>query len=171
MRRLLRSVGTATIIGQLVVAPGFAKEFLEPGFAKDQNHASPTVLLPGAITGIGSHGPVGYWRLCEPLSIGLNGWRLGFIEQLLKPSDAQKELLQNLLPASLEAKNAIESACSKETVATGPAHLTAMERRVTGLLNALKAIREPYDAFYQSLDKHQRQHLDALGPSRRGWRW
>jgi hypothetical protein len=163
MRRLLTVVGAATILAQFV---------LEPGFARDQTHASPTtVLLPGAITGIGSHGPIGYWRLCEPLSIGLNEWRIEFIEQLLKPSDAQKELVKKLLPASAEAKNAIESACSKETITTGPAHLTAMERRVTGLLNALKAIREPYDAFYQSLDNHQRQLLDALGPSRRGWRW
>jgi LTXXQ motif family protein len=109
--------------------------------------------------------------LCEPVSIGLSEWRIGFVEQLLKPSDAQKELLKKLLPASSEAKNAIESACSKETITTGPAYLTAMERRVTGLLNALKTIREPYDPFYQSLDNHQRQLLDALGPSRRGWRW
>jgi hypothetical protein len=129
------------------------------------------VLLPGAISGVGSHGPISYRRLCDPLSIGLNEWRIGFIEQLLKPSDAQKELLKKLLPASSEAKTAIESACSKETIATGPAHLTAMESRVTGLLNALKIIREPYNAFYQSLDNHQRQLLDALGPSRRGWRW
>jgi hypothetical protein len=162
MRRLLTVVGAATILAQLL---------LEPGFARDQNHASAAVLLPGAITGVGSHGPIGYWRLCEPLSIGLNEWRIGLIEQLLKPSDAQKELLKKLLPASSEAKNAIESACSKETITTGPAHLTAMERRVTGLLNALKAIRGPYDAFYQSLDNRQRQLLDALGPSRRGWRW
>ena len=163
MRRLLRVVGAAIIVSQL---------FLVPGFAKDQNGPSPTtVLLPGAISGIGSHGPIGHWRLCEPLSIGLNEWRIGFIEQLLKPTDAQKELLKKLLPASSEAKNGIESACSKETITTGPAHLTAMERRVTGLLNALKTIREPYDAFYQSLDDHQRQLLDALGPSRRGWRW
>ncbi len=169
MKRILRVVGAAAIIVQLVPGPGFSKEFLT--FAKDQNKTSPAmVLLPGAITGIGSHGPAGYWRLCEPLSIGLNEWRVGFIEQLLKPSDAQKELLKRLLTASSEAKNAIESACSKESIATGPAHLTAMERRVTGLLNALRAIREPYDAFYQSLDDHQKRLLDALGPGRRGWR-
>lgn len=138
MKRLLTLLGAATILAQLV---------LEPAFARDQSHASPTVLLPGAITGVGSHGPSGYWRLCEPISVGLNEWRVGFIEQLLKPSDAQKELLKKLLPASAEAKNAIESVCSKETIPTGPAHLTAMERRVTGLLNALKTIREPYDAL------------------------
>ena len=163
MSRLLTAVGAAIIFAQFV---------LESGFGRDQNHASATmVLLPGALTGVGSHGPIGYWRLCEPLSIGLNEWRIGFIEQLLKPSDAQKELLKKLLPASSEAQNTIKPACSKETITTGPAHLTAMERRVNGLLNALKTIREPYDAFYQSLDNHQRQLLDALGPSRRGWRW
>ncbi len=64
MGRLWTLVWAATILAQLL---------LDPGFAKDQNHASPTtVLLPGAISGVGSHGPIGYWRLCEPLSIGLN---------------------------------------------------------------------------------------------------
>jgi hypothetical protein len=60
MKRILTVVGAAAIIVQLVPGPGFAKEFLT--FAKDQNKTSPAmVLLPGAITGIGSHGPVGYW--------------------------------------------------------------------------------------------------------------
>jgi hypothetical protein len=126
MKRLLRVIGAATIIAQFVLAPGFAKEFLD--LVKDQSNTSPTtVLLPGAITGIGSHAPTGHWRLCEPLSIGLNEWRVGFIEQLFAPNDAQKELLKRLLTASSEAKNAIESACSKESIASGPAHLTAAD--------------------------------------------
>ncbi len=63
MRRLLMVVGTATIVAQLI---------LEPGFAKDQNNASATtVLLPGAITGIGSHGPIGYWRCVSRFLLGL----------------------------------------------------------------------------------------------------
>jgi hypothetical protein len=98
MKRFLTLLGAATILAQLV---------LEPALARDQSHSSPTVLLPGAITGVGSQGPSGYRRLCEPISVGLNEWRVGFIEQLLKPSDAQKELLKKLLPASAEAKNAI----------------------------------------------------------------
>jgi hypothetical protein len=65
------------------------------------------VMLPGAITGVGSYGPVGYWRLCSPLSVGLNEWHVSFIERLLKPSDAQRELLKKLLAASLDAKKAI----------------------------------------------------------------
>jgi LTXXQ motif family protein len=52
MRRVLTFVGTVTILAQLV---------LEPAFAKDRNNTSPTtVLLPGTITGVGSHGPTGY---------------------------------------------------------------------------------------------------------------
>jgi hypothetical protein len=62
------------------------------------------VMLPGAITGVGSYGPAGYWRLCSPLSVGLNEWHVSFIEHLLKPSDAQRELLKKLLAASLDAK-------------------------------------------------------------------
>ena len=129
------------------------------------------VMLPGAITGIGSNGPVGYWRLCSPLSVGLNEWHVGFIERLIKPSDVQRELLKKLLAASSDAKKAIVSSCPEETIATGAIHLATMEKRVAGLLNALRTIREPYEAFYAALDKRQKVLLDGLGPSRRGWRW
>lgn len=46
-----------------------------------------------------------------------------------------------------------------------------LQRRGAGLLNALKTIREPYEAFYAALGKRQKALLDGLGPSRRGWRW
>jgi hypothetical protein len=139
--------------------------------AEERNAAMSVVLLPGAITGIGSYGPLGFRRLCSPLSLGLNEWHVGFIERLIKPNEAQRELLNKLLAASLDAKKAIASSCLEESIASGTMHLAVMEKRVSGLLGALKAIREPYETFYAALDKHQKALVDALGPTRRGWRW
>jgi hypothetical protein len=129
------------------------------------------VLVPGAVTGIGTSGPVWYWRLCSPGSIGLGKWRVSFLEKLLKPTAEQTKLLAGLARASTEAANAIAAACPKEVIATGPTHLRVMERRVNGLLRALQIIRPAYETFYAALDGRQKSLVDALGPGRRGWRW
>jgi LTXXQ motif family protein len=65
----------------------------------------------------------------------------------------------------------IAAACPKETVETTTVQLAVMEKRVAGLLDALKIIRPAYDKFYASLDTRQKARLDALGPGRHGWRW
>ena len=163
-RWALTLVAIVSLVAQMLAGASIAEERNAPASVN-------LVMLPGAITGVGSYGPVGYWRLCSPLSVGLNEWHVSFIERLLKPSEAQRELLKKLLAASLEAKNAIASSCPEETIATGTIHLAAMEKRLAGLLNALRTIREPYEVLYASLDNHQKVLLNALGPSRRGWRW
>lgn len=152
------------VIAQLVVGSSLAEE-------QNVTASRTLVLLPGAITGVGSHGPMGYWRLCSPRSAALNQWQVAFVEHLLKPSDAQKEMLRKLAAASTVAMKAIKSSCPEETLTTGTVQVAAMERRVTGLLHAIKAIREPFEALYASLDNRQKALLDALGPSRRGWQW
>jgi LTXXQ motif family protein len=126
------------------------------------------VLIPGAMRGPGA---IGYRRLCTPVSIGLYEWRMQWVERLVKPTDAQKTLLNDLLAASTQAKETITAACPKETVETTTVQLAVIERRLTALLDALKIVRPAYDKFYSSLDSQQKARLDALGPGRHGWRW
>jgi hypothetical protein len=157
------------ILGLLLL---LAQSFSAPSSAQDQKTWSTSVILiPGAMGRVESYGPMGYWRLCSPQSIGLTEWRVGYLQHLITLTASQTELFGRLQVASAAAKNAIASSCTKETVATGPAHFTEMEKRLTGLLNAIKALREPYEAFYASLDNRQKALLDGLGPSRRGWAW
>ena len=152
------------LIAQLIAGAALAEEQSAPASVN-------LVMLPGAMTGVGSYGPIGYLQLCSPLSVGLNEWHVGFIDRLLKLSDAQRELLSKLSVASSDARKAIALSCPGETMATGTIQLAAMQKRVAGLLNALKTIGAPYEAFYAALDKRQKALLDGLGPSRRGWRW
>lgn len=152
------------LVAQLIAGAVLAEEQSAPASVN-------LVMLPGAMTGVGTYGPIGYLRLCSPLSVGLNEWHVGFIERQLKLSDAQRELLSKLSVASSGARKTIALSCPGETMATGTIQLAAMQKRVDGLLNALKTIREPYEAFYAALDKRQKVLLDGLGPSRRGWRW
>ena len=153
------------------VLPLIAQLLTGTSFAEERTTAATSVMLPGRLTGVDSYGPVGYLRLCSPLSVGLNEWQVSFIARLLKPSDAQRELLSKLSAASSDARKEIALSCPGETIATGIIQLAAMEKRVAGLASALKTIRAPYETFYAALDKRQKDLLDALGPSRRGWRW
>ena len=107
----------------------------------------------------------------SPQSVGLTEWRSSYLEHLIGPSKSQMEMLGKLQTASAAAKKIIASSCSKETVSTGPIHFAEMQKRLAGLLESIKVLREPYEAFYASLDSRQRALLDGLGPTRRGWAW
>ncbi|HKF09633.1 MAG TPA: Spy/CpxP family protein refolding chaperone [Xanthobacteraceae bacterium] len=169
MKRLsLVLASTILLIASVRIDPSVAQQ------TSTSNRAAPSanlVLIPGAMAGARTMGPTGYRRLCAPLSVGLYEWRMQWIERLLKPTDAQKTPLNDLLGASTKARETIAAACPRETVETTTVQLAVMERRVAGLLDALKIVRPAYDTFYASLDSQQKARLDALGPGRHGWRW
>ena len=151
----------------LLVQVGSASSFAE----EQKTSAESVILIPGALSRIDSYGPMGSWRLCSPQSVGLTEWRSSFLEHLIRPSQTQMEMLVRLQTASAAAKKIIASSCTKETVSTGPIHFAEMQKRLAGLLESIKVLREPYEAFYASLDSRQKTLLDGLGPTRRGWAW
>jgi hypothetical protein len=162
MARRLNLLALVLLIAQLSSASSLAEE---------QKTAESLILIPGALSRMESYGPMGSWRLCSPQSVGLTEWRSSYLEHLIRPSKSQMEMLGKLQTASAAAKKIIASSCSKETVSTGPIHFAEMQKRLAGLLESIKVLREPYEAFYASLDSRQKTLLDGLGPSRRGWAW
>ena len=163
MPRWLNMLALALLTAQLNSASSFGEE--------QKTSAESLILVPGALSRIDSYGPMGSWRLCSPQSVGLTEWRSSFLEHLIRPSKTQMEMLGKLQTASAEAKKIIASSCTKETVSTGPTHFAEMQKRLAGLLESIKVIREPYETFYASLDSRQKALLDGLGPTRRGWAW
>src|SRR6516165_4981852 len=151
------------LIAQVSSASSFAEE--------RKTSAESVILIPGALSRIETYGPMGSWRLCSPQSVGLTEWRSGYLEHLIRPNESQLEMLGKLQTASAAAKKIIASSCAKETVSTGPIHFAEMQKRLAGLLESVKVLREPYEAFYASLDNRQKVLLDGLGPTRRGWAW
>ena len=91
-----------------------------PSLAEEANVANPLmgapnfILIPSALTGVGTKGSTGYWRLCDPLSIGLNEWRTQWVEGVIKSTDLQRTLLNALMIASAAAKEMIAAACPRE---------------------------------------------------------
>jgi hypothetical protein len=163
MSRWLNVLALALLIAQLSSASSFAEEQKTP--------AESLILIPGALSRMESYGPMGSWRLCSPQSVGLTEWRSSYLEHLIRPSKSQIEMLGKLQTASATAKKIIASSCAKETVSTGPIHFAEMQKRLAGLLESIKVLREPYETFYASLDSRQKALLDGLGPTRRGWAW
>jgi hypothetical protein len=163
MARWLNVLALVSLIAQLSSASSLAEEQNTP--------AESLILIPGALSRMESYGPMGSWRLCSPQSVGLTEWRSSFLEHLIRPSKTQMEMLGKLQTASAEATKIIASSCTKETVSTGPIHFAEMQKRLAGLLELVKVLREPYEAFYASLDSRQKALLDGLGPTRRGWAW
>ena len=163
-----RPLRTALLLGLLIFAsPSLAQQANAP---KSDTSSGYSVLIPGAMKGFGTMGPTGYRRLCAPLSVGLYEWRMQWVERFVKPTDAQRARLNDLVAASTKAKETIAAACPGETVETTTVQLAVMEKRVAGMLEALKIIRPAYENFYGSLDRRQKAFLDALGPGRHGWR-
>jgi hypothetical protein len=163
MARWLNPLTLVLLIAQLSSASSLAEEQKTP--------AESLILIPGALTRMESYGPMGSWRLCSPQSVGLTEWRASYLEHLIRPSKSQMEMLGKLQIASAAAKKIIASSCAKETVSTGPIHFAEMQKRLAGLLESIKVLREPYETFYASLDSRQKALLDGLGPTRRGWAW
>ena len=149
-----RPLRTALLLGLLICAsPSLAQQANAP---KSDTSSGYSVLIPGAMKGFGTMGPTGYRRLCAPLSVGLYEWRMQWVERFVKPTDAQRARLNDLVAAS--------------TNLNAPHVGRTMEKRVAGMLEALKIIRPAYENFYGSLDRRQKAFLDALGPGRHGWR-
>lgn len=129
------------------------------------------VLIPGVLTGPGTMGPRGYKRLCTPRSVGLYEWQMRWIEQVVRPTEAQRPALNDLQSASSKAIATMSTACKTETPATTKAELEMMDNRLEIMSQAVKTLRPAFDAFYASLDSKQQQRLDVFGPRHRSWRW
>lgn len=154
------------LAGLIGMSPALAQD----GAVKSDRSSSNLVLLPGDLRGFGTMGPSGRRRLCAPLSVGLYELRVPWVERLVRPTEAQKKELTELAAASAKTREAITAACPVETVRTSNEQLAVIEKRVAGLLEALKIYRPAYDKFYAALDSRQKARLDGLGPARRGWR-
>jgi hypothetical protein len=137
--------------------------------------AQPGLFGPGMMMGPGMmHGP-GMWGgrfsgPCDPGAAGLAGWRIDQIERVVRPTDAQRTVLDDLRTASTKAAEALASACPREIPQSSTQRLDFTEKRMEAMLQAIKTVRPAFDALYASLSDEQRARLDSVGPRRWGRR-
>lgn len=126
---------------------------------------------PGMM-GPGMMGPGAMWGggMCNPRAAGLAEWRMGRIERVIRPTDAQRPKLDELRKASARAAEIIAGACPTDIPQSPVARLELMEKRMGAMLEAVKVVRPAFAEFYNSLDSNQQTRLNAAGPRRWGWR-
>jgi hypothetical protein len=96
-------------------------------------------------------------------------WRMDRLEQIVKPTAAQKPALDELRSALKAAAEQTAAGCPSEFPKTMAARLELMESRMESMVTAIKAVRPAFDKFYGTLDEQQKARLDSAGPGRWGW--
>ena len=98
---------------------------------------------------------------CGEDSKEVAGWPIDRIEQTITPTADQRALLDDFANASIRAAQAIKEACPT-TIAFAPTgRLDAMERRITGMAQAIDIVGPALDKFYASLTDEQKGRLNA----------
>lgn len=124
---------------------------------------------PGMMMGPGMMGRGSFGHMCSPAAAGFAEWRIARLEQLIKPTDAQKARFEELKAASTKAAEIMRSACPTEFPKTVVGRMDMMEKRADAMAQAIKTVRPVMEAFYSSLTDKQKAQLDA--GSGGFWRW
>jgi LTXXQ motif family protein len=159
--RFASTFGAAAVVTLVAVAPVSA----QPGWGGGMGGMGPGMMGPGMM------GPGAMWGagMCNPRAAGLAEWRTDRIEQLVRPTDAQRPKLDELRKASAKAAEIISAACPSDIPQSPVARLELMEKRMGAMLEAVKVVRPAFAEFYNSLDSNQQSRLSAAGPRRWGW--
>jgi hypothetical protein len=123
----------------------------------------------GMMMGPGFMGRGGLGGMCSPAAAGFSGWRIDRLDQVIKPTDAQRAKFDELKAASDKASEALRLACPTEVPATAVGRMEFMEKRMEAMLQSIKTMRPAFDAFYATLSDEQKSRLDS--PSDRGRFW
>jgi hypothetical protein len=85
------------------------------------------------------------------------------ISTAVSPDDQQRAALDALANATVQAAQAIKTACPADVAFTPTGRLDAMEQRVRGMVQAVALIRPPLDNFYKMLSDEQKARFTAVG--------
>lgn len=100
---------------------------------------------------------------CGDDSRDLAGVPVDDIAAAVQPNDAQRTALDALGNASVKAAQIVKAACPTTIALTPVGRLEAMQQRVDAMLEAVKTLREPLDAFYGQLADEQKARFNTLG--------
>ena len=101
--------------------------------------------------------------LCEQRNAGISSLPEERIEQAVRPTEQQRNLLENLNVASSKAAQDLQSACPTDIPQTVVDRLGAIDARVGAMLKATKTVRPALYAFYTSLDDEQKARFNTIG--------
>ncbi len=110
-------------------------------------------------------------RVCRPGAAGFAEWRIDLLDELLKPTDAQRLKFDQFKSASNNAGDAMRTACPSEIPNSMVGHMQAMEKLTDAKSHAIKAVLPALEAFYATLSPAQKAVLNSKEGRSRFWRW
>jgi hypothetical protein len=92
------------------------------------------------------------------------------IERAIEPSASQRDVLDQLRAALVQAIERINATCPAAVPATPTERLTAIQDRIWAMHDALLTLRLPFENFYNSLTDEQQRRLrrEASGSAESG---
>ena len=125
----------------------------------------------GMMMGPGMMDSSTFGRTCSPRAVGFAEWRLDRLEQVIKPTEAQRVKFEEFKKASLNAAETMRTSCPTEIPVTMPGRMELMEKRLDAMLQSVKIVRPAFDSFYASLTDEQKTRLNTSSGPGRFWRW
>ncbi|HEX3709041.1 MAG TPA: Spy/CpxP family protein refolding chaperone [Pseudolabrys sp.] len=102
-------------------------------------------------------------KTCSEAKPGLTALPIDSIANVVKPTDAQENDLDNLQVATNKAVSMLQAACPADTPVTPPGRLAAMETRLKAMIEAANTVRPSLDSFYSSLSNEQKARFNRIG--------
>ncbi|HXW29547.1 MAG TPA: Spy/CpxP family protein refolding chaperone, partial [Xanthobacteraceae bacterium] len=106
--------------------------------------------------------PAGVTALCDQEATSTVAFPFDQIQQTLQLSDEQKAKLDDLRNAADQATAALKASCPTRLAVTPVSRLEIVEARLAAMLDALKTVSGPMDAFYASLNDDQKLRLNQI---------
>ena len=104
----------------------------------------------------------GYGDHCEEDSLDVAGIPVDEIQQLARPSDEQRAILDELGSASVQAAQIVKASCPTVISSTAVGRLDALQQRVQAMLKAINVEQPALTKFYDRLSDEQKARLNAL---------
>ena len=109
--------------------------------------------------------PQVFRQLCGNPQQGVTAWPIEEIAKAVRPTAAQRALLDELKTAAARAADVFKQSCSDSYALTPPGRLLAMTNRVRATLEAVRIVRPALEKFYTSLSDEQQARFNELRPN------
>jgi LTXXQ motif family protein len=106
--------------------------------------------------------PAGAAVLCDQEASSTVAFPFDQIQQTLQLSDEQKAKLDELKNAADQATAALKASCPARLAVTPVARLEIVEGRLAAMLDAVKTVSGPMNAFYASLSDDQKLRFNQI---------
>lgn len=101
-------------------------------------------------------------QMCGEIVSRLADRRMDRIEQVVRPTDAQRQAFADLKTAATKAADIVRTACPTERFLTPTGRLESAEKQTEARLQAIRTVRPALENFYKSLSDEQKAHFNAI---------